>query len=124
MALPDLEFTIWEFVRIMVALEDEGADSEFYQTRSNVWDEVDEELGRLAEEDPDGFSEMMMDHQITIEKVGQKEMKDIIRGVEIALEAIKGAEADGPEDKDRAIGLSFEKKELKGLLKRLRRSRK
>ena len=114
-----LDLTVWEFVRIMVALEDEGEDCPFYVARADVWDAVDGELGRLAEHDADAFAEMMMEHQVTLEDVTVEESKDIVRGVEIALEAVKGAEG---EDETQAAGLSYEKKELKALLKKLRRS--
>jgi hypothetical protein len=117
-----LELTVWEFVRVMVALEDEGADCPFYTARSEVWDAVDGELGRLADEDPDGFAEMMMEHQVTFEDVTAAEMNDVERGAEIALEAIKQAEADGGHDEETAQGLAYEKRELKALIKRLRRS--
>lgn len=117
-----LDLSVWEFVRVMVALEDEGADSAFYTARADVWDSVDGDLGRLAGEDPDGFAEMMMEHQVTLEDVTADEMKDVERGVEIALEAIKGAEAAGTADEEQAHGLAYEKRELKALLKRLRRS--
>ena len=120
--MASLEFTVWEFVRVMVALEDEGEDCPFYTQRADVWDSVDSELGRLAAEDPDGFAEMMMDHQVTLDDVGADEMKDVERGAEIALETIKAAEEDGGHDEETARGLSFEKKELKALIKRLRRS--
>ena len=116
-----LDLVVWEFVRVMVALEDEGADSAFYVNRSDVWDAVDGELGRLSAEDPDGFAEMMMEHQVTLEDVTAAELKDIERGVEIALEEIKGLEAAGTDDEDQESGLSYEKRELKALLKRLRR---
>lgn len=117
-----LDLTVWEFVRIMVALEDEGADCPFYVQRADVWDSVDGELGRLSAEDPDGFAEMMMEHQVTLEDVGADELKDVERGAAIALEAIKGAEDAGVDDEDQAHGLAYEKRELKALIKRLRRS--
>lgn len=117
-----LDLTVWEFVRIMVALEDEGADSAFYTQRSEVWDAVDGDLGRLAQEDPDGFAEMMMEHQVTLEDMGADELKDVERGAEIALEAIKDAEGDDALDAETKQGLAFEKRELKSLIKRLRRS--
>lgn len=120
--MANLELTVWEFVRIMVALEDEGDDCPFYVQRAEVWESVDGELGRLAEADPDAFAVMMMEHQVTLEDMGDDEMKDVERGVEIALESVKGAEDMGTEDDDQAQGLAFEKRELKSLLKRLRRS--
>lgn len=115
-----LDLVVWEFVRIMVALEDEGADSVFYTNRAEVWDAVDGDLGRLAAEDAEAFSDMMMENQVTLEDVTPAEMKDIVRGVEIALEAIAGTEAAGVDDETQAAGLAYEKRELKALLKRLR----
>lgn len=115
-----LDLVVWEFVRVMVALEDEGADSAFYTRRSDVWDAVDADLGRLAEEDPEGFSDMMMENQVTFEDVTPEETKDIVRGIEIALEGIAGTEAAGVDDETQATGLAYEKHELKALLKRLR----
>lgn len=118
-----LDLTVWEFVRVMVALEDEGEDGALVTNRADVWDAVDAELGRLATSDGDGFAEMMMEHQVTLEELTAAEAKDILRGAEIALEAIKGEEDIGDHDEETAHGLRFEKGGLKALIKKLRRSK-
>lgn len=67
----ELRFTVWEFVRLMVHLEDADtlppAAQGLRDAWRDIWTSLDEELARLAEEDFDAYSTMMMDQDVVIE---------------------------------------------------------
>jgi len=62
-----LEIPVWQFVRVMVALEDADAKRGLYDEWRGAWQEVDRELERLRIEDPEGFAELMMEQQVVLE---------------------------------------------------------
>ena len=63
-----LSLDIWAFVRLMVQLEDEGAErSPLFLTWIEAWTEVDAQLADLAQSDFEAYSEMMMAAQIDLQ---------------------------------------------------------
>ena len=64
----NLSLDIWAFVRIMVQLEDEGAEkSPLFLAWAEAWGEVDARLAALAQSDFEAYAAMMMETQINLE---------------------------------------------------------
>lgn len=66
----NLRLTVWEYVRLMVALEDkpkrEAMAEELKRLWAESWAEIDAELTRLAAQDPDAYAVMMMDREVVL----------------------------------------------------------
>lgn len=70
-----IELTVWQFVRLMVFLEQHpqtGAGDELaplLEVWSDVWINVDKDLEELSENDFEAYADMMMDKTVTIDDV-------------------------------------------------------
>ena len=126
MELSEVRFSIWQFVRLMVYLEDQNANAEgantdqltLFNAWSEVWGRLDRDLTRLAESDMDAYAEMMMDQEVVIEDA----TAPLIITAKAAFTAViqdmdKAIDAGG--DKHLMDSLTFERRELDHLIKRL-----
>ncbi len=125
----EIRFTVWQFVRLMVHLEDRpkpsAAEVALLSAWAEVWAALDQDLTRLAEQDPDAYAEMMMDQEVVIEDANAA----LISTAKSALEAVMDemdAAIEAAGDKSRGDdtlldSLKFERRELRQLTRKLGR---
>ncbi len=110
-----LEIGVWQFVRIMVELEEgssrkRGGSNTIYQTWREPWNEVDQRLTDLAETDQNAYSDLMMNQEIVLECAQNQigEVKSTIAAVITSMQATlkKGGK------RQKLDGLRFEVTEL------------
>jgi hypothetical protein len=118
----ELRFTVWQFVRLMVHLEDSAhlapPQADLLKVWGDIWQPLDGELAQLSEQDMDAYSDMMMDQDVVIEDAtpaqAQAAHKSIIEIMTIMDKAIEaGGEPDHIQD------LKFERRELRQLSRQL-----
>lgn len=120
------DITVWQFVRLMVRLEETAgrapARDGLYAEWRDAWQEIDGRLERLGREDADAFSDLMMDQEVI---VSCDDPDQIAQGA-AALDEVGGALAKAlpKADKDLAESLRFERDELAALAKRFRAARR
>lgn len=127
----ELRFTVWQFVRLMVHIEETANPSKPLKTLQAAWDDVwqplDGELSELAERDFDAFSELMMDQDVVIEDAtveqaatAQHVITEIMAAMDRTIE--EGGRADSSHDDSEHIqNLKFERRELRQLSRKLGR---
>lgn len=118
----ELRFTVWQFVRLMVHLEDIAkpttSQAALLAAWGEIWQPLDAELAQLAERDVDAYSEMMMDQDVVIDdatavqtQTAQQCIVEVMAIMDQAIEA--GGEPDHIQD------LKFERRELRQLSRKL-----
>jgi hypothetical protein len=118
-----ISIDVWQFVRIMVALEKGGRrggqPGGAYATWRSTWRELDGRLETLGKSDPAAYSDLMMEQQVVLEGATPRILKEVVT-------AINGVVREMSESLDRATGdprhqtdLRFERKALKALARRL-----
>lgn len=121
MELSEVRFTVWQFVRLMVHLEDhaEGdAEAALLSAWSDVWARLDKDLARLSESDMDAYAEMMMEQEVVIEDA----TAPLIATAKTALQAVlvdMGNAIEAGGEKSLIDSLTFESRELVQLIKKL-----
>lgn len=119
-----LHFTVWQFVRLCVRLEEEiagrrnsklgpggAAAKTLFDAWGDIWAEVDGELARLAEEDFPAYAEMMMDRDVVIEDVPAEQLKTCIALLGAVIADMDAALKRGG-DEELIKNLTFERGEL------------
>ena len=121
----DVTFTVWQFVRVMVRLEESSRSrgnrprDQLYAGWRDAWREVDQELTRLGKDDPDGFADLMMEHEVVLACPSKFQLNQVVQVIEeVASQLSKSiaAKAGGPEQ---LRHLKFERTELDKLKKRI-----
>jgi hypothetical protein len=117
-------FSTWQFVRLMVRLEetrDQQPDrGRLYETWQSDWETLDAELERLRAKDFAAFSDLMMDHEVSFDDVGPDALAtaaDVVE--EVAAQVANARKSDG---RARRQDLDFEAEELEALGQILRRA--
>ncbi len=121
----ELKFTVWQFVRIMVSLEEAGRDKKAksaYEAWSETWKDIDEQLTRLAEEDHDAYSEMMMDREVVFENVAKEQATEVLRALEAVTLSMKSEIDKGEADPDYLESIRLERRELRGKSSKLKKA--
>ncbi len=113
----ELEFTVWQFVRIMVDLEERGDISPAYKAWRESWQELDTQLERSRRKSAEAFADLMMNKEVIVN--GEK--AQILDAAEAARRVAKSiskarSKAKNQSDKD---NLLFEQGELEELWGRL-----
>ncbi len=122
-----LEFAVWQFVRIMVRLEEQAAKKRGFAKTSVFgawrarWREVDQRLSKLGQADAEGFSDLMMRQKVVIEDATAPQRAEVARVIVEVIDQLKAEIKNSAGDESRASDLRFEKKELEGLRSRLKR---
>ena len=87
-----LEFAVWQFVRIMVRLEEQAAKKRGF-ARTSVfgawrarWREVDQRLSKLGQADAEGFSDLMMRQKVVIEDATAPQRAEVARVIVEVIE--------------------------------------
>ena len=138
MPIREIRFTVWQFVRLMVHLE-ERRDAQQNNTQlgpradeaalwaawAGVWTPLDQELARLAESDAAAYADMMMNQDVVIEDVpaalaatAKAALEAVMAEMDSAIEAAT-TKTDG--DEDLLDSLKFERRELRQLTRKLGR---
>ena len=115
----EIEFTVWQFVRVMVELERRKSRSLAWKLWQGSWEELDGRLDALrAANNTDEFSNLMMNQDITVlaEKV------HVIEASEAAdrVVAVLGKTLKKTKDRKMKDDLMFEQGELSELHHRLK----
>jgi hypothetical protein len=123
-----LRFTVWQFVRLMVHLEDRQTaksgprpdETALLKAWADIWSPLDQDLARLAESDTDAYSDMMMDQDVVIEDATPAEVLTAKAALEAVIKEMDLAIKRGGET---ALldSLSFERRELGQLTRKLGR---
>ena len=120
-----LTFTVWQFVRIMVRLEETSrADGsrprdQLFRAWRESWLEVDRELTRLGEVDPKGFSDLMMSHDVVVSCQPGAQFNQAIKAIEEVSSQLGSAIAARKGGAEQLRHLRLERDELNKLKKRL-----
>lgn len=121
----DVTFTVWQFVRVMVRLEETSRSrgnrprDQLFAGWRDAWREVDQQLTRLGKEDPDGFADLMMEHEVVLScpsKIQLNQVVQVIEEVAAQLSKSIAAREGGPEQ---LRHLKVERTELDKLKKRI-----
>jgi len=123
-----LRFTVWQFVRLMVHLEDRQTaksgprpeEAALLKAWAAIWSPLDQDLARLAESDTDAYSDMMMDQDVVIEDATPAEVLTAKAALEAVVKEMDLAIKRGGET---ALldSLNFERRELGQLTRKLGR---
>jgi len=121
--MSEIAFTVWEFVRAMVRLEaaaegdPNGPQAALLAEWQGIWSELDAELDRLGETDPEAMQVLMLDHDLradlperlrpalilTLREV-VTEMRSATAGADAELRAALAAEAEALDALRRRLG--------------------
>ncbi|MEG3617224.1 hypothetical protein V5T82_02040 [Magnetovibrio sp. PR-2] len=119
-----ISFTVWQFVRVMVYLEEVSNPSPDQKALcdawAEIWKELDQQLNRLAEDDFDAYSQMMMDQDLIIDDALPAQIetaKDVLEKVMAQLDKLQHL---GGED-EYMQSLKFERRELRQLARKFGR---
>jgi hypothetical protein len=117
----EMRIAVWQFVRIMVALEGRRPRAAVYEDWKAAWRELDAELTRLGRADRAAYSDLMMNQEVVLEIGGDKRRREVVAALARIMQDIKRqmrAAASGAEERR---GLKFELAELGELHKALNR---
>lgn len=118
-----LEIGTWQFVRIMVELEDRAKGHK--RTRASVlddwreaWEELDNRLTELREKDEAAYSDLMMNQNVVLDYRGPAQLREAGEALVRIIETMR-TDIDRSGPSDRAKDLRFEARELQGLRQEL-----
>lgn len=114
-------FDTWQFVRIMVRLEEtrqaDKARRELWNAWSDDWLKLDKQLENLRESSFEAFSTVMMDQEVIFDPVDRSVVTTVAELAREVIGAIRQAERDA---KGEALDdLQFERTGLNALARRL-----
>lgn len=120
----EIHFTVWQFVRLMVHLEEHedlsANERALLESWNEVWLPLDQELGELAERDFDAYSELMMDQDVIISEASTEQVESAQTAISRVMADMDTAiEAGG--DPAHMQNLKFERRELRQLARKLGR---
>ena len=102
-----LEIPVWQFVRIMVALEAAAGDGNredgpraLYEAWRAIWEPLDRELTALGERDGDAFADLMMSQTVVLDEPTAAQ-RAVLAGI---LDGVIGAMRAAIARKDGEIG--------------------
>ncbi|MGE4218846.1 MAG: hypothetical protein AB7G39_05305 [Alphaproteobacteria bacterium] len=120
--MSEIAFTVWEFVRVMVRLEaaaegdPKGPQAALLAEWQDIWSELDAELARLGESDPDSMQALMLDHDLRVD-LPAMQRPALIRTLDEVVAEMRSA-TDGV-DADLRAALTAEAEALDALRRRL-----
>lgn len=128
----ELRFTVWQFVRLMVHIEERANPSKpfaaLYAGWGDIWRPLDADLTELAERDFEAYSELMMDQEVVIEDAtseqahtAQQAIDEIMAIMDRAIKADEQAGGKEGLNPEHLQNLKFERRELRQLSRKLGR---
>lgn len=109
-----MKLDIWEFVRLMVAVEDQ-ADNSLMQAFGTQWQEVDQALAELSQSDHIAYSDLMLNQHIDLGTLNRDQKTAGAEALTRVIAELKTMEEDLEPDDAETIKL-----ERKALAKRLK----
>jgi len=112
-----IELTIWQFVRLMVFLEEHpdtgggNGTAPLLQEWSDIWQAVDQDLEDLADNDFEAYANMMMDESVIIDDATSTHALATADALIEIAQMMQGI-IDNGTDEDSRENLEFEKSEL------------
>ena len=109
---PPWRIDVWQFVRVMVAVESlPGAAAA--RAWGEIWREVDDRLDRLQTSDPDGFAHLMMCEEVVLPVPDRTVLDDAARALEQVDRELAAALAERGLPARRRADLAFEREALR-----------
>ena len=115
--MQEIRFTVWQFVRLMVQLEESikkdktGPAKKLYDAWEDIWVELDAKLLDLGRDKPDDFADLMMNQEVCCDDVTFEERKLIIMELKKVSNSLK-QELRKADDDQTVEDLTFELDEL------------
>lgn len=114
-----LDFTVWQFVRLMVHLEEseplasaDGDTPGLLVAWKDIWQPLDAQLSELGESDFEAYADMMMDQDVIVEDVPIHHVEQVVdglRAVAVILDSeIEHGKSQGSEP-EQQISLEYER---------------
>lgn len=111
----ELRLAVWQFVRVMVELENSKSSALLYKYWEKTWVEVDKQLDRLSNEDHRAYADLMMNQEVVLKVEKARFWSEIsiivlavIKNIDRELKSIKQIDP-------RKADLIFERRELSHL---------
>ncbi len=121
-----LEFTVWQFVRLMVELESRPRQKgprarQIFQARyASLWDDLDKDLERLAEADPTKYAKRMMKDTIVVNTKSVPHILEVTEALGRVINQMAGELRKGSrDDLAQRTNIQFEQRELQKLRAKL-----
>lgn len=124
--MAELRFTVWQFVRLMVQMEEtlkareDAALRLLWQDWDDIWLDLDARLETLGREKPDAFADLMMNQEVVITDASTGQIALAVREIERVAAAMR-ARLKRERDPEAKRDLTFEAAELEDLAKDFRR---
>lgn len=123
----EIRLIVWQFVRVMVQLETvsrvrgSSRGPSIYQDWRGSWTEIDRTLERLGKTDSEAFADLMMNQEVVLRCRDRSQINELLRTAENVVaqldELLKEARGNATREEE----LQFERREMKALVKHLRR---
>ena len=111
----ELSLAVWQFVRVMVELENTGKRSLLYKSWETAWKEVDIQLCRLSKEDHKAYSDLMMNQEVLLKVEKPKYLGELRSKLIQVIKKIDGELKIIKKNDPRRDDLMFERRELDNL---------
>jgi hypothetical protein len=136
-----INFVIWQFVRLMVCLEQQTSEAGEIRKESvlsawaEIWQELDNRLAELGETDAAAYADLMIEQEVIIDEISAVQIDEVVDVVDVVSEQITAEVAqikrsiseqpkEGKEDTKLLLeSLEYELGELKNLKNELQRRR-
>lgn len=125
--MQEIRFTVWQFVRLMVQLEESikrdktGPGKKLFDAWEDIWVELDAKLLDLGRGKPDEFADLMMNQEVCCEEVSVEESQLVVLELNKVIATLKKDLAKADDDQT-VEDLTFELDELQLLTKELKKS--
>ena len=109
---------VWQFVRVMVALEAMPGTTA-RRAWGGIWREIDDRLARLGESDAAGFAALMMDEEVVLPVADRRVLADAAQALDRVDRELSAALAEPGVAEERRVDLAFERRALRRLRRHL-----
>lgn len=123
--MAELRMPVWQFVRLMVQVEEtlksrkgrkkDPAVQDLYDAWDDIWLELDHRLAELGRDDPEAFSELMMRQDVVLTDLNARRARTTAAEVRKVV-AVMRKNLKSEKDKNARTDLEFEIDELEDLL--------
>lgn len=123
----EIRLVVWQFVRVMVQLETvtkvrgRSRGPSIYQDWRGSWTEIDRTLERLGKTDSEAFSDLMMNQEVVLKCRDRTQLNELMRTAENVVSQLDELLKEARGNPVREEELQFERREMKALVKHLRR---
>ena len=123
--MAELRMPVWQFVRLMVQVEEtlktakgrnrDPAVKDVFDAWDDIWLELDARLETLGREDQDAFSELMMRQDVVLTDLTPRRARTVAKEVRKVIQSMR-LRLKSEKDKQAREDLEFEIDELGDLL--------